>query len=222
MLSYAGRVASPKPQPVETRIGGFGGAQGLADFIRANGFTHLVDATHPFAARISANAVEAARLGGVPLVACEREPWRPGLGDRWNGVADIDGAVAALAGPRRRVFLAIGRLNLEAFAAQPQHFYLLRLVDAPDLPLPLPECHAVIDRGPFSVEGDAALLREHAIDCIVAKNSGGAGASAKIEAARMLGVEIVMITRPAVPERRIVRTPEEVLAWLGHGADLGV
>jgi len=222
MLSYAGRVANPKAQPVATRIGGFGGAQGLAEYIGTNGFTHLVDATHPFAARISANAVEAARLAGVSLIACEREPWAAGPRDRWTHVPDGEGAVAALAGPARRVFLAIGRQNLEPFAAQPQHFYLLRLVDAPGGPLPLPNCHAVIDRGPFTVEGDTALLREHAIDCIVAKNSGGAGASAKLEAARMLGFEIVMIARPSVPERRIVQTPEEVIAWLTHRADLGV
>lgn len=222
ILSYAGRVAQPRPQPVETRIGGFGGAQGLADWIVAHGVMRLVDATHPFAARISANAVEAARLAAVPLIACDREPWTETAGDRWRRVADMEAAVAALAGPPRNVFLAIGRLNLEAFAAQPQHRYLLRLVDAPAEPLPLPHCTVVVDRGPFNVEGDAALFREHAIDCVVAKNAGGTGASAKLEAARMCGAEVVMIARPGVPARRIARTPAEVMAWLAQDADLGV
>ena len=127
VLSYAGRVDAPRAQPVETRIGGFGGAEGLADWMRANAITHLVDATHPFAARISANAVEAARLAGVPLAAFERPAWQPQPGDDWQTVPDMDAAVDALDGPPARVFLAIGRLNLEAFAHQPQHHYLLDL-----------------------------------------------------------------------------------------------
>ncbi len=222
MLSYAGRVDNPRAQPVETRVGGFGGPQGLADWMGDNAITHLVDATHPFAARMSANAVDAARMTGIPLLAFEREPWTPAPGDRWKNVADMAGAVAALSGPARRVFLAVGRLNLQLFTAQPQHHYLLRLVDAPGGPLPLPHAEAVIASGPFRYEDDLALMRAHAIDSLVAKNAGGEGARAKIDAARTLGLEVILIERPLVPARPVARSVRQVMDWLSHGADLGV
>ncbi|PLX37792.1 MAG: cobalt-precorrin-6A reductase [Hyphomicrobiales bacterium] len=222
VLSYAGRVDNPRAQPVETRIGGFGGAEGLAQWMRDNTITHLVDATHPFAAQISTNAVEAARLAGVPLMAFERKPWVGKTGDRWRSVPDMAGAVAALEGNARRVFLAIGRQNLDLFAAQPQHHYLLRLVDPPQDPQPLPDCKIVVDRGPFRYDDDLALLKGHAIDCVVAKNAGGEGARAKIDAARTLGLEVILIARPAVPERPVAHDLATVMAFLGHDADRGV
>jgi precorrin-6A/cobalt-precorrin-6A reductase len=221
-LSLAGRVASPAPQPLPMRVGGFGGAEGLAGYLRAHGISHLVDATHPFAAQISANAVAASAATGVPLIALTRPPWHDGPGDNWMRVADVAGAVVALAGPRQRVFLAIGRQNLDAFSAQPQHFYLLRLVDPPTAPLPFPDHHAVIDRGPFTVDGDRALMQAHGIDLLVSKNSGGTGARAKLDAARTLGLPVLMIDRPALPPRREVGSVAAVLDWLGHGADRGV
>ena len=222
MLSYAGRVDNPRRQPVETRIGGFGGAKGLADWMQSNAVTHLVDATHPFAARISANAVEAARLTGIPLVAFERPAWQAQPGDNWLAVPDMDAAVAALDGPAARVFLAIGRLNLEAFALQPQHHYLLRLVDEPQTPLPLPDCTAQVARGPFRYDDDLTLLTDHRIGIVVAKNAGGEGARAKIDAARTLGLKVIVIDRPKVPDRRVLSTLDAVMAFLAHDADLGV
>lgn len=214
-LSYMGRVERPKPQPVPVRVGGFGGVPGLVDWLRAQGVTHLVDATHPFAARMSANAFAAAAQTGVPLVALVRPPWQPGPGDRWQRVPDIAGAVAALAGEGRRVMLAIGRMHLAAFAAQPQHDYLLRLVDPPEAPPPLPRHTVVIDRGPFSAAADRALMVEHRVELVVSKNAGGAGAVAKLEAARDLGLPVVMIDRPAVPPRPEVGSVAEVLDWIG-------
>ncbi len=222
VLSYAGRVDTPRAQPIETRVGGFGGTQGLADWMQANGITHLVDATHPFAAQISANAVTAAKLTGVPLAAFERPAWTPEPGDNWITVPDMEAAVEALSGPRRCVFLAIGRLNLEAFAVQPQHHYLLRLVDVPQAPLPLTDSTVIVARGPFRYEDDLALLTDHRIDCIVAKNAGGDGARAKIDAARALGLTVILIDRPPVPQRRVLVSLEEVMAFLAHDADLGV
>lgn len=222
-LSYAGRTESPRAQPVPVRVGGFGGAGGLAAYLRDNGVTHLVDATHPFAATISANAIAAARDAGVAHLALTRPAWTATMGDRWTHVPTIDAAVAALGGTRRRILLALGRMHVAAFAAQPQHHYLLRFVDAPDAPPPLPHYGLVVDRGPFTVEGDRALLLAHGIDLVVAKNAGGTGAQAKIVAARELGLPVLMIDRPAVPDRAEVHDPQDVLRWLDHaGTERGV
>jgi precorrin-6A/cobalt-precorrin-6A reductase len=214
-LSYMGRVERPKPQPVPVRVGGFGGVPGLVDWLGAHGVTHLVDATHPFAAQMSTNAVAAAVQTGVPLVALVRPPWAPGPGDRWQCVPDIAGAVAALAGPARRVMLAIGRMHLAEFASQPQHEYLLRLVDPPEVPPPLPRHTVVIDRGPFSAEADRALMVDHRVELVVSKNAGGAGAVAKLQAARALGLPVLMIDRPIVPPRPEVGSVAGVLDWIG-------
>jgi precorrin-6A/cobalt-precorrin-6A reductase len=220
VLSYAGRTRAPAAQPLPVRIGGFGGAAGLAAFLRAEGFTHLVDATHPFAARISRNAVEAARATGLPMIALVRPEWRPGPGDVWHRVPDIDAALAALDGPERRVFLALGRLSVAAFAARPQHRYLLRFVDPPQAPLPLPRADLVIARGPFDEAGETALLSRHGIEVVVAKNSGGSGAEAKLSAARRLGLPVVLIDRPAPPPRPEVQDWTGVLDWLDHASML--
>ncbi|EXS69211.1 MULTISPECIES: cobalt-precorrin-6A reductase [unclassified Sphingobium] len=218
-LSYAGRTKNPRAQPVPVRVGGFGGMAGLTDYLRDHRVTHLVDATHPFAATMSRHAVEAARLVGVAHVAVTRRAWEPVAGDRWTRVADIDGAVAALAGQARRVMLALGRMHVEAFAAQPHHHYLLRFVDAPEQPPGLPHHTLIVDRGPFTVMGDSQLMQAHAIDLVVCKNAGGSGADAKLIAARALGLPVLMIDRPAVPGRTECYRPEDVLAWLGHDAE---
>lgn len=222
LYSYAGRVATPKPQPLPTRVGGFGGVDGLAVFLADNGITHLVDATHPFAARMSRNAVAAAERRGVELIALTRPPWRPVAGDNWQRVADIEAAVASLDGPSQRIMLAIGRMHLDTFAAQPQHHYLLRLVDAPEAPPPLPRHSITVDRGPFTLDADLALLGEYRIERLLCKNAGGDGAASKLVAARQLGIPVLMIDRPELPPRREAHSVDAVLAWLGHGADLGV
>ena len=214
MFSYAGRVATPKPQPLPTRIGGFGGVSGLAAFVARERITHIVDATHPFAAQMSTNVVAAAAQCGVKSVALTRPAWQPVEGDQWQSVANIDEAVSALAGPRQRVLLAIGRMHLAAFAAQPQHHYVLRLVDRPASQPPLPDVSTVIDRGPFTLEGDLALLKNQRIQRIVCKNAGGEGAASKLTAARTLGLPIVMIERPALPPRDEVHRIDDVFSWL--------
>ena len=223
VFSYAGRVADPKAQPLPTRVGGFGGAEAMTDWLRDTGITHVVDATHPFAAGISANAVAACAACNIPLLALTRRPWEARPGDNWLHVPDIPAAVGALEGPKRRVMLAIGRMHLDAFAAQPAHFYLLRLVDAPDGPLPLPDCAVEVSRGPFTVEQDTALMQRHRIDLVVAKNAGGSGARAKVDAARALSIPMLMIDRPALPQRAEVHDIDAVFDWLAHsGTDLGV
>lgn len=195
-LSLAGRTARPMPQPVPVRTGGFGGAEGLAEHLRRERIEVLVDATHPFADRISANARIAAEAAGVPLVVLRRAPWARQPGDRWTEVADIPAAVAALGGRARRVFLAIGRQEAAAFEAAPQHAYLVRSVDPIEPPLAVPDATCLLGRGPFGEADDRALLTAHRIDALVAKNSGGDATYGKIAAARGLGIEVVMIARP--------------------------
>lgn len=221
-FSYAGRTTSPRSQPLPLRVGGFGGVAGLVDYLRAQRITHLVDATHPFAATMSVHAVAAARATGVTHVALTRPAWRAEAGDRWQHVPDIAAAVATLDGPMRRVMLALGRMHVEHFAARPQHHYLLRFVDAPDTPPALPAHSLVIDRGPFTVEDDRRLMQEHGIELVVCKNAGGPGAAAKLVAARALGLPVLMIDRPALPDRMELHRPEQVLDWLDHGASPGI
>jgi precorrin-6A/cobalt-precorrin-6A reductase len=221
VYSYAGRTQNPVAQSLPIRTGGFGGVGGLTEFIAREGITHVIDATHPFAAEMSLHAVEACAASGRPLIALERAPWTRVADDRWIEVDNIEAAVGALPEARACVFLAIGRQHLAPFAAKPQHAYTLRFVDAPEGELPLPETEVIVSRGPFTVEGDLDLMRKRNIGWVVARNSGGAGAHAKIDAARELGLPVVMIARPLLPERRRVESVQDVLAWLGHEARLG-
>ena len=218
---YAGRTQIPLTHALPTRIGGFGGVAGLADYIRQETFTHVIDATHPFAAEMSRHAVEACAATNTALIALERAPWTRIPGDNWIDVADIDAAVTALPGAPARVFLAIGRQHIAPFAAKPQHAYTLRFVDAPDDELPLPNAEMIVSRGPFTLEGDRELMASRKINLVVARNSGGNGARAKIDAARELGIPMIMIARPVLPERPRVESVEAVMAWLGHDARLG-
>lgn len=218
-FSYAGRVKALAPQPLPIRVGGFGGVDGLVRYLRDHQITHLIDATHPFAQQMSANAVAAAEQAGVPLLAFSRPPWTPEPGDHWQTVPDMDDAVAALSGPPERIMLALGRLQLPLFAAQPQHHYLLRLVEEPTEPLPVPDYSLIIARGPFDVESDRALLEQYRIDRVVCKNAGGEGARAKLTAARQLGLPVLMIDRPQVPPRPEVHSVEAALDWLAHDAE---
>src|SRR5262249_3169619 len=150
IYSYAGRTQIPLGHALPVRIGGFGGADGLADYIRRERITHVIDATHPFAAEMSRHAVEACATTRTPLLALERAPWARAPGDIWIEVSDIDGAAAALPEQRANVFLAIGRQHIAPFAAKPQHAYTLRFVDTPDGDLPLPDAEVIVSRGPFT------------------------------------------------------------------------
>ena len=222
VFSYAGRTDAPVAQPLPTRIGGFGGVAGLIDYLIAEDITHVVDATHPFAAQMSRNAVAATAALQLPLIALERSPWTALPQDNWTMVADTAAAVAALPDAPARVFLAVGKQTLDEYVAKPQHHYLLRLVDPPQDPLPLPNTTVILARGPFTESGDLALLQAHNITHIVAKNAGGKGAQAKLGAARALRLPLIMIERPAMPPRQTARTVAEVMKWLDHFADLGV
>ncbi|WP_448042570.1 cobalt-precorrin-6A reductase [Bradyrhizobium liaoningense] len=220
VYSYGGRTRAPANQPLPTRIGGFGGVSGLADYIRRENITHVIDATHPFAAEMSRNAIVACAETGSPLIALERSPWTKAPGDSWIEVADVNAAVAALPVAPANVFLAIGRQHIAPFASKPQHAYTLRFVDPPDAPLPF-SADVIVSRGPFTLDGELDMLRTRGIAWIVARNSGGDGARAKIDAARMLGLPVIMISRPRLPERLRVESVAEIMQWLGHSTRLG-
>ena len=222
LYSYAGRTSDPVAPPLPHRIGGFGGTDGLIAFLRTEGITHVVDATHPFAAQMSINAVAACTHTALPLLRLERAPWTAQNGDNWTSFPTLDAVVAALPTPDARIFLAIGKQQIGLFAQRPEHHYLLRLVDAPDAPLPLSRSSVEVAKGPFDVPGDVALLRRHAVTLVGSKNCGGAGAEAKLTAARALGVPVLMVERPPLPATKTAETVPDVMTWLRHNADLGV
>lgn len=219
-LSLAGRTEAPASQPIPTRIGGFGGVEGLAAYLRDEAVDVLVDATHPFAARISKNAAEAVGLTGTPIVAFVRPAWAPEAGDRWIEVADLDAAARAIGDRPRRVLLTTGRLGLAAFEATPQHRYLIRTIDHPgDLP-GLPDHALLLDRGPFDLAAERELMVRERIEVVVTKNSGGAATHPKMVAARELGLPVVVVrppARPGVVEVHDVAAVLDFIAEVGRG-----
>jgi len=218
VLSLAGRTASPKTSPIAQRLGGFGGVEGLADYIARQGVDAVVVALHPFAARMRANAVAAARLKATPLLILDRPAWRPQTGDRWTCVPDMAAAAAALGPKPRRVLLTVGRQDLAPFKDQPQHAYLARSIDAPvadDLPQ---DAEILLARGPFTPADERRLLSEGRIDIVVTKNAGASATEAKLTAARALGLPVIMVDRPPRPESAgddlFVSSVEAVWGWL--------
>jgi precorrin-6A/cobalt-precorrin-6A reductase len=215
-LSLAGRTESPVAQGVPVRAGGFGGADGLAAYLREMSVDLLIDATHPYAAQISANAAQAARVAGVPILALRRPGWEPVEGDRWTEVDTSGDAAQALGPAPRRVFLALGRQEVAAFEAAPQHHYLIRSVDPVEPMLAVPDASYLLARGPFREAEERALLEKHRIDVIVSKNSGGEATYGKIAAALALGIEVVMIRRPDLPDVPSAETVEALAVLVDH------
>ncbi|WP_351228063.1 cobalt-precorrin-6A reductase [Streptomyces sp. NPDC002133] len=213
--SLAGRVAAPRLPEGEVRIGGFGGAEGLAAWLRGHRVDVLIDATHPFAGTISFNAARAAGLAHVPLLALRRPGWAPVEGDIWHSAGSLEEAARALPALGRRVFLTTGRMGLAAFAdADDALWFLVRSVDPPEPPHPA-RMEVLLDRGPFTLDGERALLRGHRVDVLVTKDSGGAATVPKLTAAREAGVPVVIVRRPPVPDGvPVATTPEEALAWV--------
>lgn len=214
--SLAGRVRQPRLPDGPVRVGGFGGADGLAAFLLREGITHVVDATHPFAGTITANAAQAAAETGLPRLVLRRPQWE--ADPSWDEVADIQAAAEAVyAWPGEGVFLTTGRRDLATFAADDRHQFLVRTVDPPDGPVP-PRMTLILDRGPYTVESESALMREHGIGLLVTKNSGGPMTVAKLAAARELGVHVIVVRRPPLPpDSTVAATVPEALCWLGAG-----
>ncbi|WP_329377817.1 cobalt-precorrin-6A reductase [Streptomyces sp. NBC_01351] len=197
--SLAGRVTSPVLPPGEIRIGGFGGPAGLASWIGVHRVTRLIDATHPFAERMSFNAAEAAALSGVPLLALRRPGWSPGPGDAWTFADSLAEAAALLPGMGSRAFLTTGRMGLHSFADLNDTWFLVRSVDPPAAPRP-PRLEVLLARGPFTLADERELLTRHRIDVLVTKDSGGSATAPKLAAAREAGIPVLVVRRPAVPE----------------------
>jgi precorrin-6A/cobalt-precorrin-6A reductase len=220
LSSLAGRVSAPRLPAGPVRIGGFGGVDGLADFLATDRISAVVDATHPFAATISASAATATARLGMPLLMLLRPAW-PADPD-WTDVADMPAAAAAVARwPGERVLLTTGRRDLAVFADDEKHEYVVRVVDPPDGPVPT-RMTVLRDRGPYTVEGERQLLRENGIGLMVSKNSGGAMTEAKLRAARAEGVTVVMVRRPPAPAGvRTVDSVAAVLEWLSRGTGAG-
>jgi precorrin-6A/cobalt-precorrin-6A reductase len=218
-LSLAGRTTDPARLPGTLRTGGFGGAEGLSRVLGEERFDLLIDATHPFAVQMKSNAIEAAHAADVPLLAIRRPAWSARDGDRWIMVENLEAAAAAIGQHPRRVFLTTGRMELAPFRETPQHLYIVRSVEAPS-PQELPPLVELITaRGPFNVADEHALLVTHRTDVIVTKNSGGAGAAAKLDAARALSLPVIMVTRPNLPETPSVETVADALLWLQRAHD---
>lgn len=215
-LSLAGRTEAPAAQPIPTRVGGFGGAEGLAAYLRDHGIAALVDATHPFAAQISRNAAEAARAAGVPIVALVRPAWARAPGDDWREVETLEDAALAIGAAPKRVLLTTGRLGLASFAAAAQHHYVIRTIDPPEAEVlaRLPDHVMLYDRGPFDLAAERDLMLRERIEVVVTKNSGGAATYPKIVAARELGLPVVIQQPPARPDVAQVHDVAGVFAFL--------
>lgn len=211
--SLAGRVSNPRLPAGDVRIGGFGGPDALAVHLRDAGYDAVVDATHPFAERISASVAQAAPAAGVPLLRLERPGWTQREGDDWHWVGSLEEAAATIATLGRRVFLTTGRQGLAAFAAVSDAWFLIRCVDPPEAPLPR-QHEVLLDRGPYALAGELTLIDRHAIDVVVTKDSGGELTRAKLDAARTRGLPVIVVRRPPRPDVATVATAREAQACI--------
>ena len=217
--SLAGRVGNPRLPAGEVRIGGYGGPAGFAAYLRQEQIDAVIDATHPFASRMGWNAAEACAATDTALLRLERPAWRPIAGDRWTQVDAWPEAAAALRGdgttpPARRVFLALGRQELGHFTGLDDIWFLIRSVEAPDAAIQFAQSDLLLARGPFHYADELALLKQHRIDTIVCKNSGGEATDGKLTAARDLGLRVVMLDRPRRPDLPSVPDVPAAIAWL--------
>ncbi|OUL36463.1 cobalt-precorrin-6A reductase [Nostoc sp. T09] len=214
IASLAGRTHQPSVPSGSVRIGGFGGVAGLASYLHEMEINFLIDATHPFASQISFNAAAAAMKVGIARLMLNRPVWKKVSGDRWLEVDNIAAAAAALSNQAQRVFLTVGRQELNTFAHLKGIWFLMRVIDPPNPDVLLPPGLVLCDRGPFALDNEREILIHHKIDTIVSKNSGGDATYAKIIAARELGVKVVMVNRPATPPGEQVSNVEDAVAWL--------
>ncbi len=212
LSSLAGRVARPRLPVGEVRVGGFGGPQAMARWLGEHAITAVVDATHPFAQRISASAVEACASAGVPRLRLERPGWTAAPGDDWHWVDDLPQAASAICALGTRVLLTSGRQGLSAFTGIDEVWFLIRCVDPPEVALP-PRHELLLDRGPYTAAGERALVQRHRIDLLVTKDSGGPLTQAKLQVARERRMPVIVVRRPPRPDGPTVSTVPAAAAW---------
>ena len=218
--SLAGRVARPRLPVGEVRVGGFGGPAGLERWLAEHAIAAVVDATHPFAERISASAAAACASTHTPLLRLERPGWTASPGDDWRWVEDLTEAATAIAAlGAARVLLTTGRQGLAAFAHDDTRWYLIRCVDPPEVALPAHH-EILLDRGPYTLDGELALIDAHRIDVVVTKDSGGPLTEAKLQAARARGLPVVVVGRPPRRDVPTVRTVAEAVTWVTRSAQV--
>jgi precorrin-6A/cobalt-precorrin-6A reductase len=212
--ALAGSTLSPRKPIGDVRIGGFGGVDGLAAYLRDEHIDLLVDATHPFAAQISRHAAAAADYAGIPRLVLVRPQWQQVAGDRWIEVESLEHAVEAIPADVRRVFLTVGARGLPPFSMREDIWFLVRLVDKPDQAIPLPNHQLILGRGPFSESDERGLFAKHRIDCLVTRASGGDATVGKLAAARALSLPVVMVDRPPPPPGPAVDSLPATLTWI--------
>tara|TARA_B110001452_G_scaffold30538_1_gene23953 strand:- start:666 stop:1400 length:735 start_codon:yes stop_codon:yes gene_type:complete len=216
VISYAGRVNIIQSNGLNNRIGGFGGTIKMSQWLKDNKISHVVDASHPFAEQISYNTFNACAYNNIPIVRYSREPWVQTQKDSWQNTNSYEEASKLLNTNSRRIFLAIGRLNLPTFNCFNQHFYLLRMVEKFTVNPDFSNYHCLVSRGPFNVNDDISLIKKFKIDLIISKNAGGSGAFSKIQAARILKIPVIMIKRPELPNVQEYYNLEEIIKWLNN------
>jgi len=214
ITSLAGRTRAPAALAGAVRRGGFGGVAALAKYLENRRIDVVIDATHPFAAQISANTVSACEIAKVPRLVLTRPCWSPQPGDNWIYFDTVEAVAADLPRFGRRAFLTVGQQELGAFAAVADMWFLVRLIEMPADPLPVADCQIVTGRGPFSVPEERSLMESHRIDVLVSKASGGEATAAKLHAARLLGLPVVMVRRPAAPPGPQVDDVVAALDWV--------
>jgi precorrin-6A/cobalt-precorrin-6A reductase len=212
--SLAGATANPAKIAGDIRRGGFGGAVGLEAYLSAQGIDLVVDATHPFADTISRSAVTACENCATDRLVICRPTWEAQAGDRWISVANVDEAAARVSEYGTRVFLTIGRQEIDAFEECRDIWFLIRLIDLPPTSPLLNSFKLISDRGPFDLAADRRIFQKYKIDCIVSKNSGGTDTYPKIKVAREAGIPVIMIERPEAPKVPVVDTAKAALEWI--------
>jgi precorrin-6A/cobalt-precorrin-6A reductase len=214
--SFAGRVTKLSLPPGDVRVGGFGGIEGLTEWLQHESIAAVVDATHPFTAVMPWHAEAACRACGIPRLRLLREAWHAEAGDDWHLVPHLSAAAQELETlGARRVFLTTGRQELRPFAQLEDTWFLVRAIEQPD-PLPLARAEVLLSRGPFDLADERALMASHGVDALVTKNSGGTAAAPKLAAARELGIPVVMVARPAAPSGDTVASVDQAVDWISR------
>ena len=216
LTSLRGSTQTPRLPQGDHRIGGFGGVDGLENFLREEEVSHVIDATHPFAEQISRNAVHACRSSQLPLIRLERPSWEPEFGDNWVLKLDLKSAAEWLMNHPQRVLLTTGHRDLDVFRDAHESFFLIRTIEPVSLPEGFPDAENLIARGPFSKDEEIALTRSWKISLLLCKNSGGEASFAKLLAARELSIPVLMVKRPELPEVSQTESIDEVVKWLAN------